>query len=161
MSVIFPTSYSQKLWIALCYTFLIMIQRAFWGLLAAGLVSACTHAAAVQPPPSPPPAATLARPDKYLGSAFCEDCHTKTSEKWKLTRMSRSVRVPAEAELKLVASSILCGGMKVDLVEGGRTAIRYLQKRGGHYVYLPCEWDVLAKTVKPVKTARATKATKA
>ncbi len=65
--------------------------------------------------------------------------------------MGRSVRPPQPEELNRVANSILCGGMRVDAVLGGKLTLRYLQKRGDGYVFLPCEWDAINKQVQPFR----------
>lgn len=87
----------------------------------------------------------------YMGSDTCIGCHQEAHDKWHGTWMARTVRPPTEAELALIDDSILCGGIDVDYVLGGRLALRYLQKRDDHYVFLPCEWDPIERQVQPFR----------
>ena len=94
--------------------------------------------------PAPAPTA-----DVYYGSAACQGCHKKQYESWAKTWMARTLRTPVTAETDLIASSILCGGMHVDLVLGGRVDYRFVQKRDHGYVFLPCQWSTIDKKVQP------------
>jgi predicted CXXCH cytochrome family protein len=89
--------------------------------------------------------------DRYVGSATCQGCHSNAHASWSETWMARTVRKPTEKELQTIENSILCGGMQVDFVLGGRINLRFLQKRDGHYVFLPCEYEAATKQVKPFR----------
>lgn len=90
-------------------------------------------------------------PDMYFGSISCQGCHTPQYVTWSTTWMARTVRLPVTAETDLIANSILCGGMPVDYVLGGRINYRFLQKRGEGHVFLPCEYSTLSKQVEPFR----------
>lgn len=122
-----------------------MFSRRFF--LAVLVMAGCSKAPASPEVTAAPAQAPVA--DHYVGSQTCAGCHPQAHATWKDTWMARSVRPPSEAELKTIDSSILCGGLKVDYVLGGRINLRFLQKRGAGYVFLPCEIDVATKQIKP------------
>ncbi len=85
---------------------------------------------------------------EFFGSQTCVGCHDDAHASWEKTWMARTVRPPVKEELQLIENSILCGGIPVDYVLGGRINLRYLQKRDGDIVFLPCEYDTNAKEIK-------------
>lgn len=113
-------------------------------LLVCLLLVGCSRPV-VQEPTAPPTPAE----DFFVGSATCAGCHQDAHAKYKDTWMARTVRPPAPEELALIENSILCGGMRTDYVLGGRINLRFLQKRGDGYVFLPCEVEVATKKIQP------------
>lgn len=129
--------------IRMLYSLLMFFRRYLLALLVVAGCSRAPASPAVTAAPAQAPA------DHFVGSQTCAGCHQKAHETWKDTWMARTVRPPSADELKMIESSILCGGLKVDYVLGGRVNLRFLQKRGEGHVFLPCEIEVATKQIKP------------
>ncbi len=102
--------------------------------------------------PKPAVETATAEADHYIGTATCQGCHQAAHATWSETWMSKTVRKPHPDELALIQDSILCGGLEVDYVLGGRLTLRYLQRTDeGGYIFLPCEYDAINKQVQPFR----------
>jgi predicted CXXCH cytochrome family protein len=103
----------------------------------------------------------IANSAHYVGSAYCEKCHSKIYERWRKTPMANVVRDPREfpdAIIPNLASNTISKFTREDvaLVYGSLWKQRYFTKRGDDYFPEPAQWDVTGKVWRPYFVAPGT-----
>ena len=103
----------------------------------------------------------IANSAHYVGSAYCEKCHSKIYERWRKTPMANVVRDPREfpdAIIPNLASNTISKFTHEDvaLVYGSLWKQRYFTKRGDDYFPEPAQWDVTGKVWRPYFVAPGT-----
>jgi predicted CXXCH cytochrome family protein len=111
---------------------------------------------------SKPGAPLSPKPNAYVGSAACQDCHDSIYTRWQKTVMANVVQDPKKRPQAILADFstpnklVTFTSKDVDLTYGSKWKQRYFKKQGNDYVVYPAQWDVHAKVWRPYSPGAGT-----